>query len=39
MTKLNKEKVYESYDEIVHWFDDARPNMRSRRVFLFMDFF
>lgn len=24
MTKQNKEKVYESYDEIVHWFDDAR---------------
>lgn len=24
MTKRNKEKVYESYDEIVHWFDDAR---------------
>ena len=24
MTKRNKEKVYESYDEIVDWFDDAR---------------
>lgn len=24
MTKQNKEKVYESYDEIVDWFDDAR---------------
>jgi 2-polyprenyl-3-methyl-5-hydroxy-6-metoxy-1,4-benzoquinol methylase len=24
MTKQNKERVYESYDEIVHWFDDAR---------------
>ncbi len=24
MTKRNKDKVYESYDEIVHWFDDAR---------------
>ena len=24
MTKRNKEKVYESYDEIVQWFDDAR---------------
>jgi trans-aconitate methyltransferase len=24
MTKRNKERVYESYEEIVHWFDDAR---------------
>lgn len=24
MTKRNKEKVYESYEEIVQWFDDAR---------------
>lgn len=24
MTKQNKEKVYESYEEIVDWFDDAR---------------
>jgi 2-polyprenyl-3-methyl-5-hydroxy-6-metoxy-1,4-benzoquinol methylase len=24
MTKRNKEKVYKCYDEIVHWFDDAR---------------
>jgi SAM-dependent methyltransferase len=24
MTKRNKEKVYESYEEIVDWFDDAR---------------
>ena len=24
MTKRNKEKVYECYDEIVNWFDDAR---------------
>lgn len=24
MTKRNKEKVYESYEEIAHWFDDAR---------------
>ena len=24
MTKRNKEKAYESYDEIVQWFDDAR---------------
>ncbi|HVE44866.1 MAG TPA: class I SAM-dependent methyltransferase [Gammaproteobacteria bacterium] len=24
MTKRNKEKVYESYNEIVDWFDDAR---------------
>lgn len=24
MAKRNKEKVYESYEEIVHWFDDAR---------------
>lgn len=24
MTKRNKDKVYESYDEIVNWFDDAR---------------
>lgn len=24
MTKLNKDKVYEVYDEIVDWFDDAR---------------
>lgn len=24
MTKRNKEKVYESYEEIVSWFDDAR---------------
>lgn len=24
MTKQNKERVYESYEEIVHWFDDAR---------------
>lgn len=24
MSKHNKEKVYESYDEIVQWFDDAR---------------
>ncbi len=24
MPKRNKEKVYESYEEIVQWFDDAR---------------
>lgn len=24
MTKRNKARVYESYEEIVHWFDDAR---------------
>lgn len=24
MTKRNKEKVYESYEKIVNWFDDAR---------------
>ncbi len=24
MTRRNKERVYESYEEIVHWFDDAR---------------
>ena len=24
MAKRNKEKVYESYEEIVQWFDDAR---------------
>lgn len=24
MTQRNKERVYESYEEIVHWFDDAR---------------
>lgn len=24
MTKQNKERVYESYEKIVHWFDDAR---------------
>jgi ubiquinone/menaquinone biosynthesis C-methylase UbiE len=24
MKKRNKEKVYESYEEIVHWFDEAR---------------
>lgn len=24
MAKRNKERVYESYEEIVHWFDDAR---------------
>lgn len=24
MTKRNKEKVYEAYDKIVDWFDDAR---------------
>lgn len=24
MVKQNKERVYESYDEIVQWFDDAR---------------
>lgn len=24
MTNQNKEKVYEAYEEIVHWFDDAR---------------
>ncbi|MBA2652988.1 MAG: class I SAM-dependent methyltransferase [Tatlockia sp.] len=24
MTKMNKTKVYEVYDEIINWFDDAR---------------
>jgi len=24
MTKRNKEKVYESYKEIVQWFDESR---------------
>lgn len=26
MTKQNKERAYESYDEIVQWFDHARTN-------------
>lgn len=24
MSKLNKTRVYEVYDEIINWFDDAR---------------
>ena len=24
MSKMNKTKVYEVYDEIINWFDDAR---------------
>src|SRR4029079_2833176 len=34
MTKKNKEKVYESYEEIVHWFDEARTKTLMESAYL-----
>jgi 2-polyprenyl-3-methyl-5-hydroxy-6-metoxy-1,4-benzoquinol methylase len=39
MSKINKTKVYEVYDEIIHWFDDARTKslMESEYLNLIVD--
>jgi ubiquinone/menaquinone biosynthesis C-methylase UbiE len=34
MTKLNKEKVYEVYDEIIRWFDEARTKTLMEKEYL-----